>query len=323
MKIKVYLFDRDGLDKALDFTEDVGKKVGNNQLLWVNILERKKETIIRVLSVLKFENAPIKDILSDFERPILEKFEKFYRFFIVSINTDESGKIEKVPIDFIVAKNIIVTVFTKEADYFDEFKNLEKGETHIGGLDTESFVASLLDLHVVSYFRAVEIIERKVDKLDNKILTRELSDEAFLDEMLELRRMVSRLRRLILPQRDVFYALSRPDFMPVVESDSAQHFQMLNHHYENAVEGVESSRDAVIGLFDLYATRAAHKMNNTIKTLTFFTIVFGLLSVIAGVFGMNFEVAFFKESVGFWKTILGMFTLVGSLIIIAKLKNWI
>ncbi|MCA1622851.1 MAG: hypothetical protein LC768_05170 [Acidobacteria bacterium] len=135
--------------------------------------------------------------------------------------------------------------------------------------------------------------------------------------------MVSRLRRLILPQRDVFYALSCPDFTPVVESPSAQHFQMLNHHYENAVEGIESSRDAVIGLFDLYATRAAHKMNNTIKTLTFFTIVFGMLSVIAGVFGMNFEVGFFKESEGFWKTILGMFALVSSLVIIAKLKNWI
>ncbi len=164
MKVKVYLFDKNGLDKELDFTEDVGKKVEDNQILWVNVLERKKETVMRVLSVLKFENAPIKDILSDFERPVLERFEKFYRFFIVSINTDQSGKIEKVPIDFIVAKNTIVTVFTKEADYFDEFKNLEKGETHIGGLNTESFIASLLDLHVVSYFRAVEIIEGRVDK---------------------------------------------------------------------------------------------------------------------------------------------------------------
>lgn len=323
MKIKVYLFDKSGLNEELNFTDDVGKKIKNNQLLWVNILERKKETLAHVLSVLKFENAPIKSILNDFERPVLEKFEKFYRFFIISINTDESGKIEKIPIDFIVSKNIIVTVFEKQADYFNEFKNLDKGETHIGGLDTESFVASLLDLHVVSYFRAVEVIERKADRLDNKILTRNLNDEEFINEMLDLRRIISRLLRLFLPQRDVFYALSRPDFMPVVESDSAKHFQMLNQHYENALSSIESSRDTVLGLFDLYATRAAHKMNNTVKKLTFFTIVFGLLGVIAGVFGMNFEAAFFKQPGGFWETILGMAILAGILVTVAKFKDWI
>lgn len=323
MKIKVYLFDKDGLNEELDFSEDVVKKVRNNQLLWVNVLERKKETLAFVLSILKFENAPIKSILSDFERPVLEKFEKFYRFFIISINTDESGKIEKIPIDFIVSKNIIVTIFEKEVDYFNEFKNLDRGETHIGGLDTESFVASLLDLHVVSYFRAVEVIEKKVDKLDNKILTRDLNDEEFIDEMLDLRRIVSRLLRLFLPQRDVFYALSRPDFTPVAQSDSAQHFQMLNQHYENALSGIESSRETVLGLFDLYATRAAHKMNNTMKKLTFFTIIFGLLSVIAGILGMNFEVAFFKQPEGFWETVLGMAILAGVLVSVAKFKDWI
>ena len=323
MQVKVYLYDKKGIDRELEFSDDVGKKIGNHQLLWVSVTERKKETVSKVLSVLGFEDAPIKSILKDFERPILEKFEHFYRFFIISINADDGGKIEKVPIDFVVAKNIVVTISNKEANYFDEFKNLQKGETHIGGLDTETFVASLLDLHVVGYFRAVEFIEKKVDRLDNRILTRDLNDESFIKEMLELRRMVSRMRQLILPQRDVFYALSRPDFPPVVESDAAQHFQMLNHHYENAVQGIESSRDTVISLFDLYATRAAHKMNDTIKRLTFFTIVFGLLGVIAGIFGMNFEVDLFKQPEGFWETILGMTALAGGLLAIAKLKNWI
>lgn len=324
MEVKAYLFNKEGMDAEVEFDENVGKKIENNQLLWINVLERKKETLARAFSILEFTDAPLKDILGDFERPKLEKFEDFYRFFINSVNTNENGKIEKVPIDFIVSKNIIVSIFTKDVAYFSEFRNLESGETHIGELDTESFIASLLDMHLVNYFRAVEMIERKVDKLDNRILSRDLDDEEFLNEILQLRHIVSQLRRLILPQRDVFYALSRPDFLPRMESHSAQHFQMLNQHYENAVKGIESSRDTVLSLFDLYTTKSAHNMNSLMKRLTFTTLLVGGLGAIAGIFGMNFEVSYFHSAEkGFWLTIMAMGIFILIIGAIAKIKNWI
>lgn len=324
MEIKAYLFNKNGIDQEVEFDANVGKKLDSNQLLWINVLERKKETLLHVFSTLNFADAPLKDILGDFERPKLERFENFYRFFINSVNTNQDGKIEKVPIDFIVSKNIIVSVYNKEVDYFNEFRNLEKGETHIGELDTESFIASLLDMHLVNYFRAVEMIERKVDKLDSRILLRDLSDEEFLSEIIQLRHIVSQLRRLILPQRDVFYALSRPDFLPLMESDSAQHFQMLNQHYENAVAGIESSRDTVLSLFDLYTTKSAHNMNNLMKRLTFTTLVVGGLGAIAGIFGMNFEVSYFQSAEkGFWLTIMAMGIFILTIGALAKIKRWI
>lgn len=324
MQVKAYLFNKDGMDEEVEFDENVCRKIENNQLLWINILERKKETLLHVFSVLEFDNAPIKDILGDFERPKLEKFENFYRFFVNSVNTTDVGKIEKIPIDFIVSKNIIVSIFTKDVGYFNEFRNLESGETHIGELDTESFIASLLDMHLVNYFRAVEMIERKVDKLDSRILSRDLNDDEFLTEILHLRHIVSQLRRLILPQRDVFYALSRPDFLPRIESDSVQHFQMLNQHYENAVRGIESSRDTVLSLFDLYTTKSAHNMNNLMKRLTFTTLVVGGLGAIAGIFGMNFDVSYFQSAEkGFWLTIIAMGLFVLFIGALAKIKRWI
>lgn len=322
MKLTAYLYDAQGKDRKLEFTENICEQVSNDKILWINVSERKKETLEQVFSILKFKEAPIQDILKNIERPKLEKFEHFYRFFLISVGTnDKNFNFEVAPVDFVVANNIIVTVHDRPVEFIEEFKNVEKGETHIGELDTESFVASLLDLHVVGYFRAVERIEKRVDHLDNKILTKDLTDEEFLSEMLELRHQCSKLRRLLLPHREVFYALSRPDFLPISESDSRQHFQKLNEHYENAVSAVESSRDTVLSLFDLYTTRASHKMNQTMRTLTFVTIVFGALGVIAGVFGMNFEAGFFKSPEGFWATILGMATLVAILATLAKIYN--
>lgn len=324
MEIKVYLYDKDGLDTEIDFDAQVFEKIGKNQLLWVRVGERKKETVLHVLSVLQFENAPVKGILSDFERPKLEKFENFYRFFINSVNTQETGKIEKAALDFIVSRNIVVTIYDKEPEYFSEFANLDSGEKHIGGLDTESFVASLLDLHIVSYFRAIELIEKKVDKLDYRILTRDLGDDEFLNDIVHLRREVSKLRRLILPQRDVFYALARPDFQPIVESDSALHFQMLSDHFEQAVDSIESARDTVLSLFDLFTTKSSYNMNNLMKRLTFITLLVGGLGAIAGVWGMNFEVHYFKlGEYGFWLTLTGMLVFILATSILAKMKNWL
>ena len=222
-----------------------------------------------------------------------------------------------------MADNIIISIQTGEADYFKEFRNLEKGEQHIGELDTESFLGSLLDLHVVSFYRAVEEIERRVDKFDEQILTSELQDREFFSQMIGLRRDVSKLRRWLMPHRDVFYALSRPDFQKIAESDSAEHFQHLNHHFEGAVDAVESLRDTVLSLFDLYTTRASHRMNNLMKRLTFVAIVFGALSVIVGALGMNFEAGFFKQGDGFWFTLIGMGLLSLVLLVTAKIKDLI
>lgn len=323
MKIKAYLYDASGKNEEVEFGEEVCRRLNDKQLLWVVVLERNKETIEHVNSIVGFDDAPIDRLVNEFERPNLDKYENFYRFFINSVDIGESGTIIRVPIDFLVGKNIVLTVHGGDVRYFDEFRNLDEGETHIGELDAESFIASLLDLHIVSYFRVIEAIEHKVDRFDDRILTRDMKDEEFLSEMLKLRRDVSKVRRWLLPHREVFHTLTRPDFQRIAESDSSGHFQKLMQNFEGLIDTTETARDAVLSLFDLYTTRASHKMNFLMKRLTFATIIFGALSVIVGAFGMNFDVGFFKVGQGFWLTVIAMGILAAALLAIAKIKDWI
>lgn len=324
LEVAVYLYDAKGCDEEIGLEEVDLKKLTDKQLLWVNILKRDKETIERVVSALEIEDAPVKSILDVSERPKIDKFEKFYQFFIVSVQTDKDEKLERQPIDFLVGKNYIVTIHDGEIEYFQEFRKREKGETQIGELDAESFIATLLDLHIVSYFRALEKIEQKVDRLDERILKKNLDEEEFLHEVVLLRRTASKLRRWFLPHRDVFYALSRSDFTQIAESDSVEHFHRLNHHFESAVDAIEHSRDTIISLFELYTTKNAHRMNNAMQRLTFITLLAGTLGVVAGIFGMNFEVGYFKAAeAGFWMTIGGMLLFVIAVTFWAKFRSWI
>jgi magnesium/cobalt transport protein CorA len=319
-----YLFDAKGEDRKLDLDDVSLTKIKANQLLWINILGREKDAVAEAVSDLGLKNVPLHKVLITSERPKIEIFEDFYRFFIISVKVSDNGEISKIPIDFLVGKNYVITVNDGEVEFFKELTAREKTETHLGGLDAESFVAMLLDLHIVTYFRALEEIEEKVDKLDHRILRTDIGDHEILTEMVTLRKRVSKMRRWLLPHRDVFYAFARPDFQQIAQSDSAEQFKLLNSHFESAVDAIESSRDTVLSLFDLFTSKTSQKMNRIMQRLTFITLLVGTLGAIAGIWGMNFEVSYFKSAeTGFWMTILVMGILTAVLTIFAWLKRWL
>ena len=323
MKILTYLYDADGSEKEIDLEENILERLNDKQLLWINILEREEETIKHAVEVLHLEKVPMKGILRISERPKIFKFKEFYHFFIISVEMNEESKLRPIPIDFLVGKNFVITVHDGDVNYLQEFAKREKGEAGIGELDAESFVATMLDLHIASYFRVLEDIEEIVDRMDDRILQKDMKDEEFLNKMVKLRSDVSKLRRWFLPHRDIFYALSRPDFKRIAESDSFENFQALNSHFESAVDAIESSRDTVLSLFDLFTTKSSHNMNNQIRRLTFITLIVGGLGAIAGVWGMNFEVEYFKAAeTGFWMTMIAMGLYILSAMVIGKILRW-
>lgn len=323
METRAYLFNTRGNDEELEIKDVRLDKIRANQLLWINVLGREKDGINEIVAALELKNVPVNSILNTSERPRIDIYEDYYRFFIVSITT-EKGQLKRVPIDFIVGKNYVISIHDEEVGYFKNYTELEKGETHIGELDAESFVAALLDLHIVSYFCALEEVEAKVDDLDAKVLETKIETDEFLKEMVRLRKNVSNLRRWFLPHREVFYALSRPDFRQIAQSDSAESFRVLTEHFENAFDAIEASRDTLLGLFDLYATKSADETNDLVKRLTLITLILGMLGVIAGTLGMNFEVdAIFKADNGFWITVTIMLLLAAGAIIFAKIKRLI
>ncbi len=323
MNVYAYLYDAKGADEEVELKDIDLKKLTDQQLLWVNILKRDEKLIRETTDRLQIENVPLKSILSTRERPKIDKFEDFYRIFIASAETKKGKKFTRIPIDYLVGKNFIVTIHDGDVDYFVEFHQREKGETRIGVLNAESFLVSLLDLHILSYFRALESIEDQVDKFDERILQQELETGDFLSEMVKLRLDVSNLRRWLTPHRDVFYALARPDFLPEDRSASAENFRLLNQHFDNLVDAVETSRDTALSLFDLYSTRSAQRLNTIIHRLTFLTVLMGSLAVIAGILGMNFQVEFFENPAGFWITLLIMGFLAIVLTIAARWMKWL
>lgn len=321
--VKVYLYDEAGCDEEISVDEIDVEKLKPKQLLWVNILSRDVDLLEKIVSALNVQGIPSWKVVDDTMRPDIDRFGKFFRFSVASVVTKENAPPERLLIDYVVGKNFVLTVHDGEVEYFKEFRDREKGETPIGELDAESFLATLLDLNIVSYFRAIEEIESRVDDMDERILGKELETGQFLKEMVKLRRDVSRLRRWLLPQRDVFYALTRADFHQIVESDSAEQYKLLSQHFEGVVEAVENARETVLSVFELYATKSAQLTNIFVQRLTFLTLITGTIAVIAGILGMNFKTDVFEIHNGFWITVVGLGIVSVVLTIFARFKRWI
>jgi magnesium transporter len=323
VKIDAVLYDANRADKKIEIDDLGSEALRDNKLLWVDIWERNAETLASVVEQLKIENVPCETIIAESPRPRLANFEDFFHFSVDSIATTENEAPQKLPIDFLVGANFVITVHNDRVKYFDEFRNRENGETQFGALDAESFVAALMDRHIVSYFRGIEYIESQVDDLDDKVIDREISTDDFLAEMVKLRRSVSALRTWLLPHRDLIYTFSRSDFTRIHESGSVEQFQLLSQHFESAVDGVEAAREKVLGTFSLYATKSDQIMNLFVQRLTFVALVVGGLGVVAGALGMNFQASIFESPVGFWIAIALMIAFSIVVTIYAKWKKWI
>ena len=323
VNIRAYLYDASDIDEAIELSEFDVDQLDESKLLWVTVLKRDAKLIEQAAAQLKIEHPPVKLIIEGSSHPALIKFDEFFHFSVnsVMLHSDESPL--KFPVDFLVGKNFVVTIHDDEVDFFADFRKRERGDSIFGRLSSESFIATLLDLHIVSYFNALNAIERQVDKLDSKILKKELDTDEFIARMVELRRNVSKLRRWLIPQRELIYSFVRADFQQITEEDTREVYKTLESHFENAVDAIDGSREAVLGAFDLYATKSSQLTNVFIQRLTFLTLVMGGLGVVAGILGMNFKNAFYDNPYGFWITVSAMVIFTLGATIYARHRRWI
>jgi Mg2+ and Co2+ transporter CorA len=122
----------------------------------------------------------------------------------------------------------------------------------------------------------------------------------------------------------VFAGLARPDFHPTDEGRANEHFLSLDTRFERAMGMVENSRDLVIGSFELFSSQTSLLTNDTMRVLTFVTVVVGLLAVLAGVLGMNPEAPCFKTGgTGFWIAAIAVLVLAIVAAVVGKRRHWL
>jgi magnesium transporter len=145
---------------------------------------------------------------------------------------------------------------------------------------------AIVDAMVDAHFPLLEQIEEAVDDLQDRIF--EGADESHLDELLHLKRDINVLRRHSLPQRELLNQISRGD-TKFVQQQHLIYFRDVYDHMFRISETIDVDRDQMTGTMDAYLSVVANRTNEIMKVLTIFSAVMLPLTLIAGIYGMNFE----------------------------------
>lgn len=317
MAIHAFLYSADAPDRALGLDEIELGALSSQQLLWLDLAKPTAAELARAGQLLGGDPDLLKVEDGARSRATLANFGELFRLTVTAVSLDRStSPLALGNMTLIAGRNYVVTVHEEEIAFLDDLRNREKGESVIGALPAESFVASLLDWLLDSYFHAVEAIVHDIDRVEVTILGKKMPPQ-FLGILVEARKRIAELRRLLKSHRDVFHGLARPDFMATERPEARPHFEALNRHYERAEDELESARDLVVGSFELLSTRAAQATNDTMRTLTFVTVLMGSLALVAGVMGMNFQLPFFDSGT------YGFLIVTGSMLLLSAVSVWI
>lgn len=318
----IILYDADGADRDVGLEQIDAGRLQEQQLLWIDVECDDSELVHAIGRCLGLPAGAIAALQRLDSTPSVENYSDCFHVQAVAVEHEGGLKFNGTVIGIVAGANYVLSVHHKPVPFIAELRNRERGESELGALSAESFTASLLDWQLSTYFGAVSDFEAAVERLEVEILSER--NRHSLEELRTLRRGASRLRRMLAPHRAVFAGLARPDFRPRSSGEVNVHFRNLDTHYERAIDVVQNTRDLVIGSFELFSSQTALRTNETMRVLTFFTVLIGTLAVMAGLLGMNFDAPFFDTGAkGFWGALAGMGAIVVIAVLIGRRRRWL
>jgi magnesium transporter len=227
------------------------------------------------------------DILNTEHRPKLEEHDDFLFMVLKMLRTDPGGEIHAEQISLVLGRGFVLSFREAQGDAFDPVRErIRNDRGRIRRMGPDYLAYALLDSIVDNYYVVLEEIGDRIEALEEELLTRPTPVTA--QKIHRFKREMILIRKSIWPLREVVGSLHRQQ-EPLVREGTRLYLRDLYDHTIQVIDTVESYRDIIAGLLDLYLSSLSTRMNEVMKVLTIIATIFIPLTFIAGVYGMNFH----------------------------------
>jgi magnesium transporter len=263
------------------------------------------------------------DILNTEQRPKLDDFEHYLyltlKMFAISPTT---GAITTEQISIILLPTCVISFQERQGDVFDAVRERirrAKGRVRREGADYLAY--ALVDAIVDIYFVILEGTGDRVEDLESE-LSADPTQET-VRAIHRLKRTVIRLRKSVWPLREAIAAMAKVE-SDLIRPSTGMYLRDVYDHTIQIIDTIESLRDVLAGLLDLYLSSMSNRMNEVMKVLTIIATMFIPLTFIAGIYGMNFRHMPELEWRGGYAMIWGiMIASIVGMVVFFKRKRWI
>lgn len=318
MTVAAILYDASGDDRPVELGA-ASVPIADDQLLWIDIDDRAPDDLGAAAAAVGLEPEALQRLAKVDRRARILRLPDRVVLTLGAVDAEDAG-VERHELDIVVGANHVITVHDGPVGAVDAFRAEIDHEDQLGRLDAAAFTAGLIDAVFTAFFHQIETIEEAIDELD-ELAVRQGREDRFLSTVLVLRRRIARLRRVLAPNREALLPLERPDFE--LRSDIGPVWPGLVQRLERALDGLETTRDLLVGSFDLYLGHASQRTNEVMKVLTIVSAIALPAVVLAGVMGMNFQPGFFDNPDNFYVVVGAMIGMALAILGAARWRHWI
>ncbi len=269
---------------------DCGPLLGQSQVLWIDVDGVHSAGALRQAGDL-FGIHPLilEDISHTTQRPKLEDMEKYLFITCKMLRYDEENRrVLEEQGSFVLGPNYLVSF--QEADGGDVFGEIRErimtGKGRARRMDADYLLYCLMDAVVDNYFLVLEKVGDHIEDMEEAVLS--TPSASMLENLHALRREALFLRKYIWPLREVVARL-QTNGGTLVREATMPYFRDLYDHSIQVIDTIETFRDVLAGLSDLYLSGLSFKTNEIMKVLTMLSTLFIPLTFLAGLYGMNFK----------------------------------
>ena len=283
-------YDLENLEeKELQSVEEMGRLKESPTVSWINVDGLHDINIIeKIGKIFSIHPLILEDIVHTGQRPKLEDVEELL-FVVIKMLKYSSGKeIIAEQFSLILGPNFVISFQEIKGDVFEGVRErIRKGKGRLRKLGSDYLCYALLDAIVDNYFVVLEDMGEKIEEYEEELLTDPTPET--LHKIHKLRGDIIYLRRSIWPLREVINEILRGDISQISEATEMFYRDVYDHTIQ-VMDTIETFRDVISGMLDMYLSSISNKMNEVMKVLTMIATIFIPITFVAGIYGMNFEI---------------------------------
>ena len=318
-------------DKAVATTDlaDVEAAHAAGKTFWLELDEKTEAATTFLEQKLKIHPLAVEDVWNDVGLPKVEDFEEYVQVIIHGLREDDRSSdevpLELAELDILIGKNWLVTHAHDEkvcavTPIQDEIqrsaKLLKKGPAWVAH--------AVMDRMVDAYMPLIDKFDEQIERIETQILEwTPKSDREVIPKIIRIKRSLQMLRRTTIYQREILLRLARAEF-DEIPRELVPFYRDVYDHFARVTELVDSYRELVTSLLEAQFSMQSNRMNEIMKRLTIISTIMLPLSLIAGIYGMNFEHMPELKWLYGYPYALGLMVLVATMIVVYFVrKKWI
>ncbi len=230
----------------------------------------------------------LEDILNTEQRPKIEDFDDYIFVVLKMLYFDEDDdQIRPEQISIIVGSNFVLSFQERVGDIFNPLRErIRNAKGRVRKMGADYLAYTLMDAIVDNYFIVLEKLGEKIEGMEEELITNPTPET--LQTIHNLKREMIFLRKSVWPLREVVSQLERGESKLIKESTGIYLRDVYDHTIQ-VIDTIETFRDMVSGMLDIYLSSVSNRMNQVMKVLTIIATIFIPLTFVAGIYGMNFE----------------------------------